>query len=77
MVGVVQANADEFADLADTGPDARLAGNERQAAGVEGGETRQAFRAQGLPGDVRHVARQVADLLVFIQQPGFSEPFSP
>ncbi|MCY1376025.1 hypothetical protein D9M69_634830 [compost metagenome] len=75
MVGVVQANADEFTDLSDTGTDPWLAGHDRQAARVEGGERCQAVRAKDLTGDVRHMAREVADLIVGIQQPGFFRTF--
>ncbi len=75
MVGVVQADADGFADLADTGSDPWLAGHDRQAARVEGGERCQAIRAENQPGDVRHMGREVADLIVGIQQPGFFRTF--
>ncbi|MNF46476.1 hypothetical protein D3C84_276420 [compost metagenome] len=75
MVGVVQTNADEFADLADAGAYPWLTGNDGQAGRIDGGKRCQAFRAEGQSGDVRYMRREVADLIIGIQQARFFRTF--
>jgi len=56
MVGIVEADADEFADPRHTCAQARIARHERQAGGVDFGKPGKAGRRQGFASNV------VADL---------------
>jgi hypothetical protein len=68
MVGVVQADADEFSGSRHAGADARLAGRQRQRAGIESRKGVQRPRIDFRAGDIHHVSRQVADFAVRVDQ---------
>ena len=61
MVGIVEADADELAGAGDAGADARLAGNQRQAFGIDLRQLCQRIRIELRAGNIEHMARQVAD----------------
>ena len=70
VIGVVEADADELADIGNAGADAVVAVQLRQGAEVCGGDIGQACRAQGGAADVVDDARQVADGTVFSEDGG-------
>ena len=61
MVGIVEADADELAGAGNAGADARLAGDQRQAFGIDLRQRGQRIRIELRAGDIEHMARQVAD----------------
>ena len=72
VIGVVEADADELADLADAGADAGL--TVHAAAACEGRQPRSRSRPrsrQDLARDVGDDAGEVADRAVLVEQAGF------
>src|SRR5690606_5540488 len=61
MVGIVETDADELADLADAGADPLVRAQLRQAGGVDRPDFREALVGQGSTGKVGDDAAEVAD----------------
>ena len=81
MIGIVQPDGDELADLADAGakpqPLLRGAVHQRQRLRVDVAKSRKAVGRQGLPGDIADMAGKVAHPTGFVQQAGLLGPGSP
>ncbi|RMS89983.1 hypothetical protein ALP57_200100 [Pseudomonas coronafaciens pv. oryzae] len=75
VVGVVQADADELADLPDAGADTRLTRHQRQACRVKCRKASQAGWAQRIACDIFDVRGEIADLVACIQQAGLFSTF--
>ena len=69
MVGVVEADGDEIADVGDAGADARRAAHRRQALRLDLGEAREDARREGRAVDVGDDLAQVADLAGRVDEP--------
>ena len=69
MVGIVQADAHELADPADTGADPHIRHHRRQAAGSMP-RSGPAAVVEGRAGDIGHMGGQVADGAVGIENAG-------
>ena len=75
MVGVVEADADELADLADAGTDAQVARCEGQLGGIQRRELLQGVRQQRGACDVGDMGAEVPDLSILVQQAGLLATF--
>ena len=69
VVGVVEADGDEIADIADAGAQPRLAGHERKALGIQGREALHLRRGQGRGGDVGDLGREIANAPRAVEKP--------
>ncbi|WP_165354864.1 hypothetical protein [Tropicimonas sp. IMCC6043] len=67
VVGIVEADADELADMADAGADAAVRVKHRQPGDIGGGDDRQPFIGQHVTGDIADDAGQIADRPVQMQ----------
>ena len=71
MVGIVQADGDEFTDVADRATHAGLATHQRQLVGIEPRQFGEFLVTQMRWCDVFNHARQIAQFAVGIDQAGF------
>ncbi|MNT28402.1 hypothetical protein D3C72_1640880 [compost metagenome] len=67
MVGIIEANADKFADAAHARPQSRLPFHPRQLVDVQRTQFVQGRRQQRISAQVSNMLRQIADLPVRIQ----------
>ena len=70
MVGVIEADGDEIADLADARPNARAGGRQRQAADSGIADRREPAWRECLAGNVRDDAGEIADFAVGVDDAG-------
>ena len=70
VIGIIQPDGDEIADIADARAEPRLAAHQRQLVGLELAQLGEAFRRQRLAGNVGHDFRQVADPALGIDHAG-------
>lgn len=70
MVGVVEADTDEFSDPADTGAKARQAVNPGQVLNIQSTNMGEVLRRQRLASDIGNMPAQVTDMPVSIQKAG-------
>ena len=70
VIGIVQADADEFADMSDACADARLARHQRQRGRIDRAQPRETRVGQHIAGQVRHMRGQVANPAVRVENPG-------
>src|SRR5690606_16983309 len=68
VIGIVEADADELADLADARTDARCGGDERQRSGIEALQPRKRFWRKGCAVDVGHMSGEIADIPISIEK---------
>ncbi len=68
VVGIVQTDADELADVADAGADAGRSVHLGQALRVEARQLGETGLAKRIPGDIRNDALQRADRTVAVHQ---------
>jgi hypothetical protein len=71
MVGVVKTDAQELADIADTGPDALLTLNDGQICGIKRAQPCECCVIQRVACDITHMRRQITQQTCIIQKTGF------
>jgi hypothetical protein len=71
MVGIIQPNGDEIADMADAGADAWIAAHRRQLFRLQLAQLVEALWRQHVARDVGNDFRQVAQLAVLVDHAGF------
>src|SRR5690606_26016578 len=71
MVGIVEADADEFADIGDAGADALGSRERGQSGNIGGGDFCGAFGQQRFPADIGDNPGQIADGAVSGENGGF------
>jgi hypothetical protein len=69
MVGVVQADGDEVADLSHAGAETLTRRDDREGAGIGLFQAGETIRRKGRSGDIGKDARYVADLASGIDEP--------
>ena len=71
VIGIIEADADEFADAADAGADAGSAGDERERRRIESGDALEGVGREGFACEIGDYGGEVADLVGFVEQAGF------
>ena len=70
VIGIVQADGDEFGDVADRCAEARIPVNQRQGGRIDGGDFGEAGGGQRFAVDVLDQSRQVANAARAVEQSG-------
>ncbi|MGF6874468.1 hypothetical protein OKW35_003940 [Paraburkholderia sp. MM5477-R1] len=77
VIRIVQADADELADLADARSNARITFDDRERCRIERAQFRETFIAEPSAVDIAHHLRQIANLALRVEQARLFLAFRP